>query len=161
MAEVTYGNGLIAAFVAGVGLAFAERELPDAFLHFNENIAAVLQVATFVLFGGLIVATGFDGDGLALAAFVVFALLVARPAAVLVAFAGSDLPRPQKLFVAWFGPKGVASMLFALFVLESAAPDRTLVFELASFVILASIMSHGLTDTVGARWIDERVQGEG
>jgi NhaP-type Na+/H+ or K+/H+ antiporter len=161
VAEVTYGNGLIAAFVAGVGLAFAERELPDAFLHFNENIAAVLQVATFVLFGGLIVATGFDGDGLALAAFVVFALLVARPAAVLVAFAGSDLPRPQKLFVAWFGPKGVASMLFALFVLESAAPDRTLVFELASFVILASILSHGLTDTVGARWIDERVQGEG
>jgi len=160
LAEATYGNGLIAAFVAGVGLALVERELPDSFSHFNENIGAVLQVATFVLFGALIVASGFDGDVAPLVAFVIFALAIARPAAVLVAFAGSDLPRPQKLFVAWFGPKGVASMLFALFVLESAAPDRTLVFEVASFVILASIAAHGLTDTLGARWIEERVQEE-
>ena len=42
-------------------------------------------------------------------------------------------------------------MLFALFVLESHARDRTLVFEIASFAILASILAHGLTDTVGAR----------
>ena len=49
-------------------------------------------------------------------------------------------------------------MLFALFVLASGAPDRTLVFDVASFVILASILTHGLTDTVGARWIEGRLQ---
>ena len=55
-----------------------------------------------------------------------------------------------KLFIAWFGPKGVASMLFALLVLNSAVPHNELVFDVASFVILASIVAHGLTDTVGA-----------
>ena len=157
LAEVTFGNGLIAAFVSGIVLALADRELPDAFAPFNENVSAVFQVVTFLIFGALIVSTGFDGSTLALAAFIVFALVVARPAAVFAAFVGSDLPRPQKLFIAWFGPKGVASMLFALFVLNSTAPDRAVVFDIASFVILASIFAHGLTDTVGARWIERRV----
>ena len=66
-----------------------------------------------------------------------FALIVASPAAVLAALAGTGLPQPVKLFIAWFGPKGVASMLFALLVLKSAAPHDEFVFEVASFVILA------------------------
>ena len=48
-------------------------------------------------------------------------------------------------------------MLFALLVLDAAVPHRTLVFDVASFVILASIIVHGLTDTVGARWIARRM----
>lgn len=157
-AQVTYGNGLIAAFVAGVALGVAERELPDAFGLFNENVSAVLQVVTFVLFGALVVTTGYHFGIPELVAFVAFALIVARPAAVLAAFVGSDLPRPQKAFVAWFGPKGVASILFALLVLESHAGGRNAIFEIASFVILASIVAHGLTDTVGARWVERRVR---
>ena len=65
---------------------------------------------------------------LALLAFIVFALLVARPVAVELALAGTGMPRPHKAFIAWFGPKGVASMLFALLVLDAAvaAPDARL-----------------------------------
>ena len=63
----------------------------------------------------------------------------------------------MKLFIAWFGPKGVASMLFALLVLNSAVPHNELVFGAASFVILMSILAHGLTDTVGSAWIARRV----
>jgi NhaP-type Na+/H+ and K+/H+ antiporter len=85
-------------------------------------------------------------------------LLVARPAALLLSLARTGLPRPQKLFMAWFGPKGVTSMLFALFVLKSGAPDRSVVFDAAAFVILASIAAHGLTDTVAARWIERRMR---
>ena len=48
-------------------------------------------------------------------------------------------------------------MLFALLVLNSADPNRTIVFDVASFTIVASIFAHGLTDTVGARWIELRL----
>jgi NhaP-type Na+/H+ or K+/H+ antiporter len=160
IAQGTYGNGLIAAFVAGVALGVAERDLPDAFSLFNENVSAVLQVVTFVLFGALVVTTGYHFGVPELIAFIVFALVVARPAAVFAAFVGSDMPPAQKAFVAWFGPKGVASILFALFVLESNAGGRGRIFEVASFVILASIVAHGLTDTVGARWVERRVGGD-
>jgi NhaP-type Na+/H+ or K+/H+ antiporter len=154
IADVTIGNGLIAAFVAGIALGVAEHGIPDAFVEFNENVSTVLQAVTFFLFGALIVETGYDGDVWPLIAFIPFTLLVARPAAILAALAGSGLERRFKIFIAWFGPKGVASMLFALFVLNSNAPDHSLLFDIASFVILSSIVAHGLTDTVGAGWIE-------
>jgi NhaP-type Na+/H+ or K+/H+ antiporter len=158
LADVTYGNGLIAAFVAGIALVATRHDVPREFLEFNETASAVFQIATFFAFGALVVATGWEGSVWPILAFIAFALLVARPGAVLLSFIGVDLPRPHKLFIAWFGPKGVASMLFALFVLSSTAPDRTLIFDVAAFVILASILAHGLTDTVGARWIERRLR---
>jgi NhaP-type Na+/H+ or K+/H+ antiporter len=158
LAEVTIGNGLIAAFVAGIALGITEHKLTESFVDFNENFSAIFQVVTFLLFGALVVATGYAGEILPLLAFIVFALLIARPAAIGLAFVRSRLPAAQRLFIAWFGPKGVASMLFALFVLGSHAADRTLVFDVAAFVILASIAAHGLTDTVGAGWIERKMR---
>jgi len=159
LAEVTYGNGLIAVFVAGIALAVARHDIPDSFGEFNESVSATFQAITFLIFGGLIVATGWDGSTLRLAWFIAFALIVARPLAVLLAFVGVHLPRAQKLFIAWFGPKGVASMLFALLVLNSTDAQRSLVFDVASFTVLASILAHGLTDTVGANWLERRLGG--
>ena len=161
LADVTWGNGLIAAFVAGVALAVAEHDIPEAFSVFNENVGAVFQAITFFLFGALIVDTPWDKGALVLLAFIAFTLVIARPAAVLLALAGTRLPQAEKLFIAWFGPKGVASMLFALLVLNSAVPHHELVFETASFVIIASIIAHGLTDTVGTRWLERRTSTPG
>jgi NhaP-type Na+/H+ or K+/H+ antiporter len=158
LASVTWANGLIAAFVAGLALGIAEHDIPKAFSQFNESVSAALQVGVFFLFGALVVATGWDHGVLPLIAFIAFALLVARPLAVLASLTGTRLSSPVRLFVSWFGPKGVASMLFALLVLRSEAPHATFVFEIASFAILSSIVAHGLTDTVGTRWIEARLQ---
>src|SRR5215211_153587 len=158
LADVTFGNGLIAAFVAGIALAREEHEVPDSFVAFAENVSSIFAVITFFLFGALIVTTGYEGSVWALVAFIPFALLIARPVAVMAALVGTKLPRAQMLFVAWFGPKGVASMLFALLVLDRAVAEGSLVFDVAAFVILSSIAAHGLTDTVGAHWIERRMQ---
>lgn len=158
LADVTFGNGLIAAFVCGIALGVAEHDIADDFFVFSENVSSILQVLTFFVFGGLIIATGYGASIPLLALFVAFALLVARPAAIAVSFIRVRIPRPHQAFIAWFGPKGVASMLFALFVLNSEVGERTLIFEIAAFVILASIVAHGLTDTLGARWIEKRME---
>jgi sodium/hydrogen antiporter len=157
LADVTIGNGLIAAFVAGIAMGLSEHEIPDAFVDFAENVSAISQVITFFVFGALIVATGYSESVWALLVFVPFALLVARPAAILLAFLRERLPRSQTLFIAWFGPKGVASMLFALYVLNSDVAGRSTVFDVAAFTILASITAHGLTETVGTRWVARRI----
>jgi sodium/hydrogen antiporter len=155
--EVTIGNGLIAAFVCGIAMGAAEREVPEGFVEFAENASAIFQVLTFFVFGALIVATGFDHSIPPLVVFVAFALLVARPVAVQLSFVRTGIPRAEKAFMAWFGPKGVASMLFALFVLKSRVGEGELIFDVAAIVILSSIVAHGLTDTVGARWMARRV----
>src|SRR4051795_7019073 len=157
LAEVTVGNGLIAAFVCGISLAVAERDIADDFVVFSENISSILQVLTFFAFGGLIVATGYHADIPLLIAFIAFALLIARPVAITLAFVRVDLPRPHQGFIAWFGPKGVAGMLFADLVLTSDVAQGNAIFETAAFVILASIVIHGATDTLGAKWIERRI----
>jgi NhaP-type Na+/H+ or K+/H+ antiporter len=157
LAEVTFGNGLIAAFLCGIAMGASERDVPQGFVEFAENASAILQVITFFAFGALIVATGFDHSVPPLVAFVLIALLAARPAAVMLSFARTGIPRPQKLFMAWFGPKGVASMLFALFVLKAGVENGDLIFDVAAIAIVCSIVAHGLTDTLGARWMARRL----
>lgn len=158
VADVTIGNGLIAAFVCGIVMGFTEHEIPEVFVDFAENVSAISQVITFFVFGALIAGTGFGGDVWRLVAFIAAALLVARPLAILISFARSRFDRDEVGFIAWFGPKGVASMLFALFVIDSRVPVRGYVFDIAAFTIVTSIVAHGLTDTVGARWLDRRRQ---
>jgi NhaP-type Na+/H+ or K+/H+ antiporter len=158
LAEVTFGNGLIAAFVAGIALGATEHEIPDRFHDFSENVSSIFQVMTFFVFGALIVSTGYDGSIPALVVFILLALLVVRPIALLVSLVGTDFQRPERAFMAWFGPKGVASMLFALIVLESDVEHSSLIFKVAAFAILCSILAHGLSDTVGAGWIERRIR---
>jgi len=157
LADVTLGNGLIAAFVCGISLAAAEHDIADDFVVFAENISSILQVLTFFAFGGLIVATGYQADVPLLVIFITFALLIARPVAITLSFVRVGLPAPHQGFIAWFGPKGVAGILFAELVLNSDVGNNSLIFETAAFVILASIAAHGLTDTVGAKWIERRM----
>jgi sodium/hydrogen antiporter len=157
LAEVTIGNGLIAAFVCGIAMGASEREVPQGFEEFAENTSAILQVLTFFVFGGLIYATGFHYDVPPLILFILFALLIARPVAVMLSFLRTGIPQSEKLFMAWFGPKGVASMLFALFVFKSDVGGKDLIFDVAAVAIITSIVAHGLTDTVGARWLARRV----
>ena len=156
IADVTFGNGLIAAFVCGIALAAADHDIADDFVVFSENVSSILQVLTFFAFGGLIVSTGFESTVPLLLAFIAFALVIARPVAIALSFVRVSLPAPHRAFIAWFGPKGVSGILFAELVLNSDASDAKLIFETAAFVILASILIHGLTDTLGARWIERR-----
>jgi NhaP-type Na+/H+ or K+/H+ antiporter len=157
LADVTIGNGLIAAFVCGIAMGAAEHDVPAGFVEFAENVSAITQVLTFFVFGALIVATGFDHSIPPLVVFVGFALLIARPVAVALSLFRTGLPQSERAFMAWFGPKGVASMLFALFVLKSSVGSGELIFDIAAIAILTSIVAHGLTDTVGARWLARQV----
>jgi sodium/hydrogen antiporter len=160
LSEATIGNGLIAAFVCGIAMAASEHDVPEGFVEFAENASTILQVITFFVFGALIVATGFHHSIPPLVLFVAFALLVARPAAVLLSFLRTGIPRAEKLFMAWFGPKGVASMLFALLVLKSQVENGELIFDVAAITVIASIVAHGLTDTLGARWLGRAASWE-
>ena len=58
----------------------------------------------------------------------------------------------------WFGPKGVASMTFALIVLDRQIPGGERIFDLTALVVFCSILVHGLSDTPGANWIGRRAE---
>jgi sodium/hydrogen antiporter len=113
-----------------------------------------VKLGVFVVFGAIITLDGLFGDGWAAVAIVAFTLLVARPVAVFAALAGSrQVDTAEKAFMAWFGPKGVATMAFALFVLGSAAPEGERIADIAALAVLISIAAHGLTDHPAAEWL--------
>jgi NhaP-type Na+/H+ or K+/H+ antiporter len=116
------------------------------------------------VFGALLTVNGLFDEGWAAVGIAAFTLLVARPVAVFIALAGTDTDVPTRGFMAWFGPKGVATMTFSLLVLAQTevAANETL-FNLAALTVFCSIIAHGLTDTPGANWIarhTDRVEAE-
>ena len=148
------GNGLIAVFVAAIAFGIWRPDIADCFRAQSEDVVELVKVAVFVVFGAILTVDGVFGDGWAAVGVVAFTLLVARPVAVFTALAGSRrASTAEKAFMSWFGPKGVATMAFALFVLGSAASDAERVFNIAALAVLTSIVVHGLTDHAGSHWI--------
>ena len=72
------------------------------------------------------------------------------------ALAGTGLSTAAKAFMAWFGPKGVATMAFSLLILSRQIAAGPEIFDIAALAVFASILLHGLTDTPGTNWIAGR-----
>ena len=104
----------------------------------------------FVVFGSLLTLDGLFGDGWAAVAIVAVTLLVARPVAIWISLAGTGVSAALKAFMAWFGPKGVATMTFSLLVLAASFEGDERIFNLAALCVFVSILAHGLTDTPGS-----------
>ena len=91
---------------------------------------------------------------------VAFTLLLARPIAIFVALVGTKLDLATKGFMAWFGPKGVATMAFSIFVLGQGVAEGERIFYIAALAVFCSIIVHGLTDTPGSEWLARRAERE-
>ena len=151
------GNGLIAVFTAAIAFGIWRPDIAGAFEAQSEDIIELVKLGVFVVFGAILTLDGLFGDGLAAVGIVACALLVARPVAVFVALSGAGaVDAAEKAFMAWFGPKGVATMTFALFVLGSGLAEGERVFNIAALAVLVSIIAHGLTDHAGSEWIARR-----
>jgi NhaP-type Na+/H+ or K+/H+ antiporter len=98
---------------------------------------------------------------MAAVALVVWLLFAARPAAVFVSLIGTRTDVATRAFMSWFGPKGVATLTFALLVLaRDGIAERERIFDLAALAVLVSIILHGITDQPGAAWIAARAERE-
>jgi sodium/hydrogen antiporter len=150
------GNGLIAVYVCAITLGISRPDLRATFENRADDIVEIVKLGVFVVFGALLTFDGLFGDGWAAVAIVVGTLLVARPVAVWIALLGTRTPADWTWFMAWFGPKGVATMTFSLLVLADQIPANERIFNLAALCVFVSIIAHGLTDTPGAEWIARR-----
>ncbi len=154
LAELTHANLFLAAFAAGVTIASTAPELRDSFHEFGELATELLKLVAILVFGSLI-SPAFLGEIPALGyVFAVLALLVARPVAIALALVGSKLSWQEQAAVAWFGPKGFASVVYGLIVLSSQVPLADEMFHLIALVIVLSILAHSSTDVPIAHYFD-------
>jgi sodium/hydrogen antiporter len=155
------GNGFIAVFVCAIAFGIWRPDVRECFELRAEDILEVVKLGVFLVFGAILTFDILFGEGWAAVAIAAFTLLVARTVAIFAALAGSrQVDTAAKAFIAWFGPKGVATMTFALFVLGSAAPDAERITGIAALVVFISIIVHGLTDHPGSEWMARRSERE-
>ena len=143
-AESVHGSGFLAAFAAGLTIAYFDVELCDCFKEYGETTAELLLLLTFVLLGGSLIWSGLPlatGSTLGFAALV----LLARPVIYLAAFAPSRVEWPARRIVAWFGPRGLSSLLLALLPVFAGAAEGAEIFRVTCLVVLLSIVLHGGT----------------
>ncbi|MEO7555307.1 MAG: cation:proton antiporter, partial [Acidimicrobiales bacterium] len=160
IASVTGANEFLAAFAAGVTLATMSPAIRQAFHRFGELIAELLKLAAILLFGALI-SVRFLGDiSVRGYVFAVIALVLVRPVALAFALVGTHLPRREWIAAAWFGPKGFASVVYGLLILEARLDRSDELFHLIAIVIVLSIIAHASTDVAVARWFRGHDQPE-
>lgn len=143
------GDGFLAAFAAGFAVAILDRDLCDCFLEFGDAVAEMLMLVAFVMFGVLL-SESFGILDLPLAmGFAALVIFVIRPLAVggVLSLRATRLSRGARMFIAWFGPRGLNSMLFALLVVLARVPGNRLLFAITGLVVVVSVIAHGVSAT--------------
>lgn len=151
-----HGNGFIAVFVAAIVVGVRRPDLRQHFAEGAEEVVEIVKLAVFAVFGSLLTIHGLFTDGWSAIAVVAGTLLLARPVAIWIALAGTKIGNPGKAFMAWFGPKGVATMAFSLLILARQVEAGTRIFNIAALAVFSSILVHGITETPGINWLRRR-----
>ncbi|MCZ6666605.1 MAG: cation:proton antiporter [Gammaproteobacteria bacterium] len=161
-AELIGGNGFIAAFVAGLTFGNQVRDRCGFLFEFAEAEGQLLTLLTFLIFGAAILPKALGHLEPAILIYALLSLTLVRMVPIAIALIGSGLRSPTVGFLGWFGPRGLASMLFALLVLEDAETRSSESILVVVIVTVAlSVLAHGLTAAPGATWYGKVVENWG
>lgn len=153
-AEVIGGNGFIAAFVGGMVFGNTYRHHIRFIREFMDGAGQLLTMTSFLVFGALLLPDGIEHATASAVVIAVLFLTVVRMAAIWLSLLGTGLKIKEKLFLGWFGPRGLASILFTLIIMDEyvfANADELL--ACVSMTVAFSILAHGLSSTPLARRI--------
>ncbi len=161
LAGVLDGNGFIAAFTAGLAFGQVARRQCSGVQDFTEDEGELLSAVTFFIFGAVLVGPVLGDLTWRTALYAVLSLTFVRMLPVLLALVGSGTLLETRLFFGWFGPRGLASILFALLVVtELDSPAADTVFTVAAWTVLLSVFAHGITANAWAGRLGRRLSVE-
>lgn len=144
------GNGFIAAFVAGVAFgAGADTRVVEVerTVELPELLGELMALVVWFLFGAVLVPVAVDGFSVEMLTYAVLSLTLVRLGPVALALIGSGLDRGTVLFVGWFGPRGLASVVFALLAVEELGETPLVDFAVGAvaLTVVLSVVLHGVS----------------
>ena len=156
VAQVLGGSGFIAAFSGGLLFGILARGLHDEFLRTAEGAGDLLALITWVFFGSAVAGQALGNFTWPILLYAILSLTLIRMLPVYLALAGSGIDTEGKLFIGWFGPRGLASIVFAVIVVSSDLPNTGPLAMTVVCTIILSIIAHGITANPWARAYGER-----
>ena len=156
------GNGFISAFVAGLFFGHVVKGQCKFVFDFTESEGRLLTWGAFLLLGLVLVPGALQHLTLANLAIILLSLFVVRPLAIWLSLLGSDASTITRLFFGWFGPRGLATALFSLLIVERVAPEiAEPVLALGVNAVWISALLHGLSAAPAARWYGALIEAMG
>jgi NhaP-type Na+/H+ or K+/H+ antiporter len=156
-AQMLHGSGLIAAFVGGITVALVRPENKHEWLHAAEATGDTLTLLTWIVFGAVVIDQALPRFGWDHVAYAVLSLTVIRMLPMFLSLTGLSLGTDGKLFVGWFGPRGLVSIVFAIIVLDADVPGGDSLAMTVICTVVLSILAHGLSAVPLARIYGARV----
>jgi NhaP-type Na+/H+ or K+/H+ antiporter len=139
-------NGFVAAFVAGMAFGTIDRHGDEEPLAYTQETGTALSLLVWFLFGAAMLIPGLEDAGWRDVVFALLALTVVRMVPVALALIGAGLSRPTVAFIGWFGPRGLASVVFGLIAFDTLDPaESKVVLAAVTVTVGASVLLHGLS----------------
>ncbi|TJZ44557.1 hypothetical protein FCH28_29945 [Streptomyces piniterrae] len=158
LADTTDGSGFIAAWIAGFAFSAAlrtgsppETEKAARPAELAETIADLLAAMSFLVFGAVLLGPALEHLSWRIVGYAVLSLTVVRMLPVALSLIGTGLRAPTVAYIGWFGPRGLASLVFGLLVVEEHVPGVVLVGRVVAVTVGLSVLAHGMSAVAVAR----------
>ncbi len=153
------GSGFIASFVGGLVFgSAADKTYKEGLLRISEATGDTVSLITWVAFGSAIVGLTISQLTWPILLYAILSLTLVRIVPVFLCLSGTALDVESKLFVGWFGPRGLASIVFAVIVLDENLPASNTMATTVACTVILSVLAHGLTAKPWARQYGQRMQ---
>lgn len=139
------GSGFIACFVGGLVFGGLIREQKQPLLKAANGTGDVLSMITWFIFGALFIGDCLLAPEWQAILYAILSLSVVRIVPVFLSVAGMGLKNDSKLFMGWFGPRGLASIVFIVMVNEASLPGSKTLVQAVTWTVLLSVILHGIT----------------
>lgn len=151
--EALHGSGFVAAFAGGLVSAMVARRYSEQVpTQVSDAAGQLLELLVFALFGAFAVKEGWQYASWRVVVFAVLAVFGVRMLAVLLALIRSDLPAYSRVFIGWFGPRGIGTVVLGLIVLERGEISETdVIVQVVVVAVTVSLLVHSLTAPLGIR----------
>ncbi len=159
--ERLHGSGFVAAFAGGLAYSMmvrrSNRDMPT---QVSDAAGQLLELMVFAMFGGYALFIGWRDAGWRVIVFSVLALIVVRLVAVSVALVGSDMPARSRLFIGWFGPRGIGTLVLGLLMVgQGEIQQADMITQAVVVTVTVSLVLHSLTTPLGIRlWPEPSVE---
>lgn len=153
LAAMLGGSGFIACFVGGILFGIIAKKEREKLVLAAEGIGDLLALVTWILFGALVVGPMFMEINPTAIIYALCSLTVIRMLPVFIALFHSDIRKRSKIFMGWFGPRGLASIVFVVMIMEKDLPNNHMIVLVTVWTILLSVLAHGLTANPYVNWL--------
>jgi NhaP-type Na+/H+ or K+/H+ antiporter len=155
-AQFIGGSGFIAAFTGGLLFGAIAKQYREEFLRAAEGTGDIMALITWVIFGAAVVGQSLDNFSWFMVVYAILSLTIIRMMPVFLSLTGLKTNTEGKLFIGWFGPRGLASVVFAVIVVNANLPNGGALAMTVACTVLLSIIFHGVSANPWAAGFGER-----